>query len=344
MMIHVAFCLDQSYVMPCGVAMNSICANTPDPVCFHALISSNVTDEARQQMESMVVSHGKTIEFHVIDSSNVDNTYSNADIGYISKSTYYRFLIPDVLSADVSKAIYLDGDLITLDSLRPLWDTELGPEEPAAIVGDWGADDVRHHNAIGIPMSQPYYNCGVMVLNLDCWRKEGLGAICLRHAQEHDYPYMDQDVVNVLLGSRIKRLHFKYNCLFLLLTSPEEELRLEKGKYFDEIHEACKQPVILHFVGDRKPWHEGCPFSSEWLEYKAASPWKDVPLQQMPYTLWLAVKYLARRDSDVQDIDSVAAPMVALAVRLAQRHPRTFSLFRKVVWTLAKKYHLLEKQ
>lgn len=343
-MIHVAFCFDPGYAMPCGVAMYSICVNTPDPVCFHALISHDVTDETRQQMESMAVSHGKTIEFHVIDSSSVDGTYSNADVGYISKSTYYRFLIPDILPAGVSKAIYLDGDLITLGSLSPLWDTELGPEEPAAIVCDCGADDVRHHNKIGIPLSQPYYNCGVMVLNLDCWRKEDLGSICMRHAQEHDYPYMDQDVVNVLLGSRIKRLHFKYNCLILFLNTPEEDLRLEKGKYFDEIHEACRRPVILHFVGDRKPWHEGCPFSSEWLEYKADSPWKDVPLQQVPYTMWVTLKYLARRDSDVLDVNSVATPMVSLAVRLAQRHPRIFSLFRKVVWTVAKKYHVLDRQ
>ena len=207
--------------MPTGVAMYSICVNTPEPVCFHALVSQGVAEEAKQQMERMVVSHGKKIVFHVVDNTSVKGVYSNADT-HISNCTYYRFLLPYLLPSDVSKAIYLDGDLITLGSLLPLWETELAPDEPAAIACDFMSDDVIVHNRIGTPPSQPYFNGGVIVFNLDCWRKEGLGAICLEESRKQSYFLMDQDVVNVLLGHRIKRLHFKYNCQTEFFLNPEQ--------------------------------------------------------------------------------------------------------------------------
>ncbi len=340
--IHIAFCFDQGYVIPTGVAMYSICVNTPGPVCFHALVSSDVPDEAKQMMESMAISHGKEIDFHVIDSSSVEKTFSNAYVTHISKSTYYRFLLPDVLPSDVPKIIYLDGDLVTLGSLRPLWETELAPDEPAAIACDMMADDVILHNRLGTPLSQPYFNCGVMVINLGCWRMEGLGAICLEQARTHSYELMDQDVVNVLLGHRIKRLHFKYNCLSEYTLTPEKSWKVSREKYFDEIHEALTQPVIVHFIGCRKPWHKGYPLASEWLEYKAASPWKDLPMQSSSYGMWLNVRFPALQDSDHDLAEGIAAPMIALAVRLGQSHPRVFRIFRKIVWSIAKKLHLFD--
>ncbi|MGN0202139.1 MAG: glycosyltransferase family 8 protein [Candidatus Cryptobacteroides sp.] len=341
--IHIAFCFDQGYVMPTGVAMCSICANTPEPVCFHALVSQDVTDEAKEQMEGMVASQGKKIVFHVIDPSSIKGAYSYADT-YISKCTYYRFLLPDVLPPEVTKVIYLDGDLIALGSLRPLWETELAPDEPAAIACDRLADDVTLHNRIGTPLSQPYFNCGVMVFNLGCWRKEGLGAICLQQSRTHSYLFMDQDAVNVLIGHRIKRLHFKYNCQSTFALTPEQDWKVAKEKYADEIHEALEQPVIMHFITDRKPWQEGFPLASEWLEYKAASPWKDIPLQKSRYEMQMYVKFPAIQDSDYALAEVVALPLITLAVRLGQRHPRVFRFFRKLVWSTAKKFRLLDKE
>lgn len=339
--LHIAFCFDQGYVMPTGVAMYSICVNTPEPVCFHALVSQGVPEEAKQQMERMVVSHGKKIVFHVVDNTSVKGVYSNADT-HISNCTYYRFLLPYLLPSDVSKAIYLDGDLITLGSLLPLWETELAPDEPAAIACDFMSDDVIVHNRIGTPPSQPYFNGGVIVFNLDCWRKEGLGAICLEESRKQSYYLMDQDVVNVLLGHRIKRLHFKYNCQTEFFLNPEQYWTVSREKYFDEIHEAMKKPVIMHFIGCRKPWHKGYPLASEWLEYKAASPWKDLPMQSSSYGMWLNVRFPALQDSDHDLAEGIAAPMIALAVRLGQSHPRVFRIFRKIVWSIAKKLHLFD--
>ena len=50
--IHIAFCFDQNYSMPCGVSITSICENTPGPICFHALIAGNVPVKAWSRYRS----------------------------------------------------------------------------------------------------------------------------------------------------------------------------------------------------------------------------------------------------------------------------------------------------
>ena len=59
--IHIAFCFDQNYSMPCGVSITSICENTPGPICFHALIAGNVTDDAKDKIRKVTGSHGNQV-------------------------------------------------------------------------------------------------------------------------------------------------------------------------------------------------------------------------------------------------------------------------------------------
>lgn len=42
---------------------------------------------------------------------------------YISRATYYRLLIPQILSEDIHKVLFLDCDIIVRHSLRPLWES-----------------------------------------------------------------------------------------------------------------------------------------------------------------------------------------------------------------------------
>ena len=62
--IHIAFCFDQNYSMPCGVSITSICENTPGPICFHALIAGNVTDDAKDKIRKVTGSHGNQVFYY----------------------------------------------------------------------------------------------------------------------------------------------------------------------------------------------------------------------------------------------------------------------------------------
>lgn len=336
--VHIAFCFDQNYAMPAGVAMLSICINTPGPVCFHALVSSDVTDVTVKQMENMVAPYGDSVVFHYVDQALVDGTHTN---GYLSQSTYYRLLLPVILPSELSRVIYLDCDVVTVASLRPLWETELGENDPSAMVHDSGGSDVRYHNELGIPLVHPYYNSGVILMNLDCWRKENLSQKCISSAVENDYRFVDQDAQNLVLGTRIKPLSFRYNLQQNLLTDDESQWLLEKGKFFDDVHESMKNPVVIHFIGWIKPWHEGCKNAEEWLKCKSLSPWKDDPLRPRPYKESYQLTIENIYDGEGEIAESFAQPLISIGMNLARKHHRIFVLFRKALWTIAKKKRLV---
>lgn len=339
--IHIAFGFDQNYAMPCGVAMTSVCENTPGPICFHALIADDVSDETRRKIESVALSHGNRVFFYVIDQAALSGV---PDPVCFSKSAYNRLLIPDLLPQDVTKVIYLDSDIVVLRSLRPMWDIELKEDEPAAMAVDCGCSNVKFHNRIGIPLSQPYCNSGVILMNLSCWRSEQIGQKCINRQKECNYPLVDQDPMNCVIGSRVKNLHLRFNLQVFFLLRPEDEWLLDKSRFFSQVYEAKEAPVIIHFADGLKPWHEGCPHAEEWLKYKSMSPWRDVPLSRR-IAHGQHVLYLDRmKVLDPLEAETYIQPLFALVLRLEQKHHRAFVLLRKLLWTIARKNALLEEE
>ncbi len=44
---------------------------------------------------------------------------------HTSVATYYRLRIPEILPQNISKALYLDGDIIVEQDLKELWNLDL---------------------------------------------------------------------------------------------------------------------------------------------------------------------------------------------------------------------------
>lgn len=338
-MIHIAFGFNENYTMPTGVVMLSICMNTPGPICFHALIDPDVTGTSRKQMEDMAASFGNQIAFYTIAPELFKGAYLNP---IFTLSTYNRLLIPEILPAEVKKAIYLDCDTITVNSLQPLWDEELADDEPLGMAYDSGTSDVRHLNNLDIPLSQRYFNSGVLLMNLDCWRREHLCEKCINLVATNDFPYVDQDAINILLGHRVHHLHLRYNLQYPFLTVDEKEWMIEKSIYTPEAFEAIKAPVIIHYSGHFKPWYTDCEIPQYWMKYKALSPWKDVPLIQRHTNMGFHLQVDGVVTTDIEAADSIVAPLLAIIMNMSIKHHRLFMLFRKMLWTIARKRHLIE--
>lgn len=337
--MHVAFGFDQNYTMPTGMVMLSICINTPGPICFHALIAPDVTDASRVLLEDLVNSYGKRIVFYTIDPMLLKGAHLNPRY---TLCAYNRLLIPDILSPDIKKVIYLDSDTVTVDSLQPLWDVELADNEPLGLCYDSNSSDVRYLNSLDIPLSQTYCNTGVLLMNLDCWRREGIGRKCLDLLSTRDFPFVDQDVLNILLGDRFHHLHLRYNLQYQFLTEDEKDLMVEKAKYHPEVSEAVESPVVIHYSGHFKPWYTDCKFAEPWRKCKALSPWKDMPLIPRHTNEGFQLQVDGVIDNDIEAARSIAAPLIAIAMKLSIRRPRLFVLLRKMLWTLARKRHLIK--
>ena len=81
---------------------------------------------------------------------------------YINIATYYRLKLASLLP-DVSKIIYLDCDIIVNSDISELFDVNM---DECLVAG------VRDINRRMLKINPKYVNAGVLLLNLDMWRKE----------------------------------------------------------------------------------------------------------------------------------------------------------------------------
>ena len=156
--------------------------------------------------------------------------------------TYARFLFQDMFP-HLGKVIYLDVDVLLLGNLAELYATPLEGHLVAAAVGQ-GTDRADHcwgilnYKELGIPPETPYFNAGVLIMDLNAWRSKNFAKRCMDYAEK--YPelciFWDQTVMNTLLAGRFTRLDGKWN---QQLNGPQKEY-VQEG--------------ILHYCGPEKPW------------------------------------------------------------------------------------------
>jgi lipopolysaccharide biosynthesis glycosyltransferase len=160
---------------------------------------------------------------------------------------YFRCLLPDVLGPDVRRALYLDADMIVLADLAGLSATDLGGLPVGAVqdcvstIGEAIAPWCR----LGLDPDARYFNSGMLLMDLDLWRADGIGQAAMRHCladREHlalfgRWQEHDQYGLNVVLHQRWRELAPTWN-------------------HFSD-HPA-RSPNIVHFLGDAKPGSVTC--------------------------------------------------------------------------------------
>lgn len=198
--------------------------------------------------------------------------------GYLSAATYLRLLLPRLLP-DESRLLYLDVDLVVAGDLQELTSVDCGAAPLAAVRDLW-------HPMLASALAQssstftwaagdaPYFNSGVMVMNLEAWRDERLGerALDLLRGEGRLLRFPDQDALNLLAGGRWLPLDPRWNVL------PMEDYRamgvrwpFGGGMPASEIARLEREAFVLHFAGPHKPWHEDYPVTPTRHRYRRLS-------------------------------------------------------------------------
>jgi lipopolysaccharide biosynthesis glycosyltransferase len=139
----------------------------------------------------------------------------------------------------------------------------LGGMPAAAALNCAGPRVHRMVNArLGRAADAPYFNSGVLLLDLQTWRDLGIGHECIRVAETRDDYWPDQDALNLVLNGKIKALETRWNFFSTEILS----------------REAYEAAHILHFIPD-KPTSQDCrhPMFGDYLEIRATTPWRDRP-------------------------------------------------------------------
>ena len=280
--IHITVCIDHGFVMPTGVMMYSVCTNNPEvDIRFHVIYDDSITEEDKNDLrETVIAFSGKEMAFYHINHSRFPS-FPNLS-GQMTCAAYYRLMLSEILPKDLSKVLYLDGDLIVRHSLLPLWNVELHNLAVAA-VSDSNDCAISFYNRLRYPISSGYFNSGVMLVNLDYWRENEVFKGFIRYIR--DYPeriYLwDQDVLNYYFHDKKFELPIRFNLQrgHLIKYNGYDYWRREQ-----EITEARRDPVIVHFTME-KPWNKylyqpAHPFSNTFYKYQELTKWKGVKIDK----------------------------------------------------------------
>ena len=175
------------------------------------------------------------IQFHKIDDSRFEKF--GLTIGHITKETYFRYMIADVLP-NISRVLYLDGDTIVNGDISELFDTDL-TNYYCAGVSDIYIESVGYKKTLGL--DGLYINAGVILFNLDEMRRTNIAEKLFKLTAENNFKYQDQDAINVAFNGKIKELDCVYN------------FKRNHQKAFPEKVPSAK---IVHYVGPNKPWRK----------------------------------------------------------------------------------------
>lgn len=287
--MDIVACTDSWFVMPTAVMIYSVCVNNPNvDIVFHVIVDADVTPKNKRDLEKEVFPfEGKTISFY--DSTLLMQSFEFPPVMIskgITRTTYYRLFIAELLPPDIEKVLYLDVDIIVRHSLRPLWKTDISNYAVAA-APDIFSDITEFYERLKISRRYCYVNAGVLLINLEYWRECSMATLFLTWISENEnvIHYGDQDVLNAVLKEKILLIPQKYNLMHGFLW--KQSYYLEKFK--NDIAEAKQDPTIVHFSGE-KPWDvynldPRHPFVSTFIKYQRQTKWKGMRIDKRPLRL-----------------------------------------------------------
>lgn len=278
--MDIALCHDDNYASYSAVVIASIIDNNIDETIFFHLLHTNLSDEKCRMMKEWIESFAdKHVCFYKMG-KDLFKDFPIDENTYLDYGAYIRLYLGECL-LHLDKVLYLDCDIIVNGSLSQLWNTDI-THYAIAGVRDRINDYIRVYNRLDYPLDEGYINSGMMLVNLKKLRKDSFFSQARKMAIQKGNLVLknhDQDLINAIYHGQILMLPFKYNLLEYYLYT-EDWLYMDR-KYYPEIIEACKNPVIVHFCMPQKPWHYECinPYRELYYKYRKMTPWPVVVLR-----------------------------------------------------------------
>ncbi len=269
--IDIVFAVDDRYCQHCSVAIVSILLNCDKSSKFRFhILCEDLCEKSKNKLLSLRNLRSFEMEFYDLHKF-FDFSQFPLNRGYISKVTYYRLLLIDILPKNIEKVIYLDCDIVVEKDLKELWGIDIS-EYLAGVCEDEGS--VTHQRRMRLPSQNNYFNAGVIVFNVKKLKTFDLKQKCLNYykANRDIITLQDQDILNGVLNGRCKYLPICWNTNARIYFNND----LEHTYTREQEVEAGYNPGIIHYTDSIKPWNSCCThiLKSEYWKYLSYTGYK----------------------------------------------------------------------
>ncbi len=251
MHMNILITLDSNYIKPLKVMLKSLFLNNQGESFSIYLVHSRIKDEELKDLDHYIQENSNNSRLNVIQ---IDDSYfvDAPTLLHYTKEMYYRLLAFKFLPQELDRILYLDPDILIINSIRELYQTDITGYLYAAAYHD--KISVKEINKIRLfPYDiEAYYNSGVLLMNLEYQRQKIDEKEIYEFVEENRSKLImpDQDILNALYSKEIKSLdekRYNYDARFYRYYK-----LMNNGKW--DMDYVMKNTVILHFCGKKKPW------------------------------------------------------------------------------------------
>lgn len=271
--MNFAIAIDRNFIMQACTLLKSIELTQKNFACVY-ILHDDLTDEDKTIILSQFNKEKIEIIFLYVKLDNFNFHTSNKV--HLSKATYFRLYLHKLLPNTIDRILYLDCDMVVLDDLLSLYNTDFNGK-PCSVVIDMFSDDREIYQRLDYLEYSGYFNAGMILINLPVWTKEEISEKALAFIK--DYPEKciahDQDALNKALSGNFIFASTRYNMQLDFFCDLSN--LIVDSKYFDDIIASRKNPCVIHFTGPTKPWLANCkhPYMQLWDYFQNKTKWKN---------------------------------------------------------------------
>jgi len=236
-MIHITTASNENYAPGLLVTVASLLTSiAPDAKLTIHFLNGGVSRSTMERLERMCIS----LHDHctLVDIPLDESLFAGANLGPgNSYMAYARLKMGSLIQA--SKVIYVDSDMVLLKDLAELWNYPMRGE-CALVCSDKKIKVIGDDCPIQLSESEkkiPYFNTGLLVVDLISWRSGGYEERSINIAKNYKCDLWDQTILNYVLKNKVLFLDREWNWPYADVTSNGE---IQKWNY--------------HFSDKQKPW------------------------------------------------------------------------------------------
>lgn len=291
---------NDQYAMPLSVMIYSIFRNlkTGYNIRFY-IIDAGIKKENKSRIKNVLKKNRFGKNHKILFCSNDLWLLKSLPINGRHYAIFSPFLISRILPPECEKVLFVDSDLIIESDISLLWEQDMSNLAIKA-VRDFVVqrlsdnDGVPGYRKLGGSDDTPYFNSGVMLINMMLWRKKKIirRAINYIYKNQDSIRHYDQEALNAVLIHQWEELDPRWNVqstIFWPHLLPESPF---SNQIMEKYNELINEPFIIHYLAVSKPWSYKClhPLAFHFLFYLKESGWFTV----VEWKIWW-YKYYYRR-------------------------------------------------
>jgi lipopolysaccharide biosynthesis glycosyltransferase len=313
--VVVACAANRSYALPLAVMLRSAACNLREGLRLTAfVVDDGIPSDDKQRVADSMPANASVSWIRPVR----DNFDGLPLWGRMPITTYDKLMVADFLPPGVHRAIWLDCDMLVLADSGELWTRSFGDASTLAVQDALvplvsSRFGVGGYAEMGIDRNLQYFNAGMMVIDVDAWRRDdvsGTGLEYLRKFRDSVF-FWDQEALNAALAGRWGALEPRWNWSATLdrLSRPSDRLSRPKAG----------ETRVVHFNGSLKPWliddidGLGIPYF-EYLDGTAWSGWRPKRTLRSSVLGWYGSSRVRRQLYPAEQLG------IQLLWRLSHRH------------------------